>query len=79
MTLHKCELKGYKDTSPDPESGNVFIGEDPENEIWYNGWAISSCQESENDTLWVGNGEYCNRVNFCPMCGYKAKKQMEFE
>lgn len=28
-------------------------------------------------TLWAGNGEYNTQVNFCPMCGKKAKVTYE--
>lgn len=34
---------------------------------------IDECEEMENGELWVTNVEYCNQVNFCPFCGYKAK------
>lgn len=37
------------------------------------GNAVEYCSESESGTLWVSNGEYSSQVNFCPVCGYKAK------
>jgi len=37
------------------------------------GAAIAFCAEDEDGTLWVGNYEYCSQVDFCPVCGYKAK------
>ena len=40
------------------------------------GIAIDYCSESEGK-LWVGNGEYCNSVNFCPFCGYSIKDKKE--
>lgn len=38
------------------------------------GHAIDSCEEDEHAFLWAGNGEYESMVNFCPFCGYKAKR-----
>lgn len=38
------------------------------------GAAILICEEREDGTLWVSNDEYSSRVNYCPFCGYKAKK-----
>lgn len=35
---------------------------------------ISSCQEKEDRNLWLYIGTYKSKVNFCPYCGYKAKK-----
>jgi len=43
------------------------------------GIAIGGGQEIENGEMWVGNGEYCSQVNFCPNCGYKAKAQIKKE
>jgi hypothetical protein len=40
------------------------------------GEAITYCEELEDGTLWVGNGEYDSQVNFCPNCGYEAKKKV---
>ena len=40
------------------------------------GDAITECYEEDNGKLWAGNGEYNSQVNFCPYCGYKAKKQV---
>jgi hypothetical protein len=37
------------------------------------GAAIESCDEHQDGTLWVGNGEYGSQVNYCPVCGYEAK------
>lgn len=34
--------------------------------------AITYCCSIGNE-LWVGNGEYSNRVNYCPWCGEPAK------
>ncbi|MBL7204560.1 MAG: hypothetical protein ISS63_09535 [Desulfobacteraceae bacterium] len=39
--------------------------------------AFCFCEEQENGTFVVGNGEYGNEVNFCPFCGKKAKIQLE--
>lgn len=41
------------------------------------GPAVDICYELKNGSLWVGNGEYGTRVNFCPFCGYKAKASTE--
>lgn len=40
------------------------------------GDAIDNCYELPDGTIWVGNGEYASRVNFCPYCGHKASVQM---
>jgi len=41
------------------------------------GAAIDDCTEDEDGFLFVSNGEYGSQVNFCPMCGYRAKKGIE--
>lgn len=38
------------------------------------GKAINFCIEQESGHLWVGNGEYASRVNYCPYCGFKGKQ-----
>lgn len=43
------------------------------------GSAIDYCYERENGELWVTNEEYASQVNFCPYCGYKAKKQVKLK
>lgn len=40
------------------------------------GAALDECYECVDDRLVVGNGEYTSQVNFCPICGYKAKRQI---
>ena len=35
--------------------------------------------ESENDTLRLNTGEFSCRINYCPLCGYKAPNQMEYK
>ena len=37
------------------------------------GIAIKYCYEDAEGKLWVGNIEYESQVNYCPVCGYKAK------
>lgn len=37
------------------------------------GPAVDRCTERADGSLWVDNGEYGSRVNFCPFCGFKAK------
>ncbi len=62
-TRHDCHqtLMGVK--------GNVA------DTAWYQaGHAIDGCKEDEYGFLWAGNGEYETMVNFCPFCGYKAKR-----
>lgn len=43
------------------------------------GAAINSVDEMEDGALWIGNGEYGSQINFCPVCGYKAKKEVEID
>ncbi len=38
--------------------------------------AINECVEEADGGFWVGNGEYSSYVNFCPICGLKAPKQV---
>lgn len=40
------------------------------------GPAVDYCYESGGE-LWVGNGEYETRVNYCPACGFKSGKQVK--
>lgn len=40
------------------------------------GAAVTYCQEYPDGTLDVSNDEYGSRVNYCPVCGFKAKKQI---
>lgn len=40
------------------------------------GEAVTSCEEREDGTLWVGNSEYGTQVNFCPACGFAAKAKV---
>lgn len=35
----------------------------------WGGSAISQCYEKDGE-LWVDNGEYAARVNYCPCCGF---------
>ena len=39
------------------------------------GPAVEMCHEDEDGILWVGNGEYGSRVNYCPYCGYESRNQ----
>ena len=47
------------------------------------GRAITYTYEKEDGTMWVGNDEYESQVNYCPITGKAATKQMvqvkEFE
>ena len=40
------------------------------------GSAIDDCYEDEDGFLFVSNPEYGSQVNFCPVCGYEAKKKI---
>lgn len=40
------------------------------------GAAIIECTEDKDGKYWVGNEEYCSRVNYCPFCGAKAPQQI---
>lgn len=55
-------------------------------EIWQAGDAIDVCFGDGDGNLWVftrsdgepvGNGEYGNRVNFCPFCGIKSRAALK--
>jgi hypothetical protein len=37
------------------------------------GAAITDASIDDGE-LWIGNGEYASRVNFCPWCGMAAEK-----
>jgi hypothetical protein len=41
------------------------------------GPAIDECNEDDEGRFWVGNGEYESQVNYCPVCGMKAPRQIE--
>jgi regulator of replication initiation timing len=41
------------------------------------GIAMDICYEKDDGTFWVSNGEYASQVNYCPVCGAKAPKQVE--
>ena len=41
------------------------------------GPAITDCTEDSQGMFFAGNGEYGSQVNFCPVCGVKAPKQIE--
>jgi hypothetical protein len=41
------------------------------------GIAMDICYEKDDGTFWVSNGEYASQVNYCPVCGSKAPKQVE--
>lgn len=40
------------------------------------GEAVCDCWEGEDGTFVADNGEYANRVNYCPFCGAKAPTQI---
>ncbi len=37
------------------------------------GTAITQCFEREDGRFFAGNDEYTSEVDYCPMCGKKAK------
>lgn len=39
--------------------------------------AVTRSYEDGKGNLYVTNGEYESRVNFCPFCGHAAKSQMK--
>lgn len=41
------------------------------------GRAITDCCEDLDGYLFVSNAEYGSQVNYCPMCGYKAKRSVD--
>ena len=41
--------------------------------------SVIKCYERESGKLFVENWGYVSRVNYCPFCGYKSKKQMELK
>lgn len=41
------------------------------------GIAVDVCYENSDGTYWVSNYEYASQVNYCPVCGAKAPKQVE--
>lgn len=44
--------------------------------LW--GQAIKYTYTKDDGTMWVGNDEYETQVNYCPMTGVPAEKQMTF-
>lgn len=40
------------------------------------GCAIDECYEDLDGYLFVSNGEYGSQVNYCPACGYEAKRKI---
>ena len=41
------------------------------------GVAVDMCHEKPDGTFWASNGEYSSQVNYCPVCGARAPKQVE--
>ena len=63
-SLHDCSIHDLED-----EWGECIL---------YGG-AVFECLEGIDGKLFVNNGEYGSRVNYCPYCGYKAKNQMKMK
>lgn len=68
MSLHRCEPGWDYETDQllFPSGGT-------------SGPAVTICYEDPAGRLWVTNGEYMTRVNFCPFCGYEARQQIDWE
>jgi hypothetical protein len=62
--LHKCEY------TPGPYPGGMQ-GKGS------HGPAFTECIELASGELWITNDEYDSQVNFCPVCGYKARVEVE--
>lgn len=41
------------------------------------GGAVDTTMEEQDGTMWVTNGEYTSQVNYCPITGKKAIKQVD--
>jgi hypothetical protein len=41
------------------------------------GTAIEGCYERNDGTFWAGNAKYGSQVDYCPVCGTKAPKQIK--
>ena len=46
----------------------------PNNECAHDGQAVTHCFEAEDGTLWTGASNYLSNVDFCPFCGFEAKR-----
>ena len=67
------EIKREKNLNGEPHRCDIRTPDD------LYGPAIVACLEEEDGTLWVSNDEYMSQVNYCPMCGYKARTQVNNE
>ena len=57
------------------------LPEDDDPELWTRymyGGAYCEVYEYDDGTLWVTNDEYASPVNYCPVCGYRARRQTLF-
>ena len=64
------DLESMPDTGvPEPQHSHPIDGK--------YGPAITQCDENDKGELWVTNGEYASRVDFCPYCGMGARSQMK--
>ncbi len=62
-------------TTPDKATLHRCDMKDAYPEAGY-GAAVTTCMEYKDGTLWVDNLEYGTQVNYCPACGFKARKQV---
>jgi len=65
--LHTCEFTF---------EGDEQEIEGDEQEILFHGPAARTCYTLENGKMYIDNDEYISRVNYCPICGLKADKQI---
>lgn len=70
---HRCELDGKKGQQGEAVELCVEIAT-PEDVREFGTFDPGPPEIGE---LWVTNDEYSSQVNFCPVCGYKAPKQID--
>lgn len=70
IDMHKHH---YRDSGTRAPNGQVVYERIPGTGY---GPAFDEVWENEDGGLWVSNGEYSSPVNFCPVCGFKATKQV---
>ena len=76
--LHYCTLPGDADAYERHRDWSYKdLPNRPEFDMGIYGMAIIFCFEVPSGYLFVTNGEYSNKVNYCPWCGYEAKRKIE--
>lgn len=66
----------HRDSGQRTPSGHVVYERIPNTGY---GPAFEYVSEREDGSLWIDNSEYSSPVNFCPVCGFKATKQVSYE